>query len=646
MKMKHVLAVVTLFSLLVSWLPAKGAAAIAPDVVPPVDMFQLPWQQGESWVAYDGFDNGLKRLLNSPHYYLNGGAVDFAPHANMRLGEDTSNAWVTAAAAGVVVQTTGCSMMIDHGNGWIADYQFLARMQVKLGDTVYRNQRLAIIADGVRQKFCPPALEPDIPHVHFSLRPNMRNATFAGWQITYLPLLNKTSFTRNGQTLGSYQPLLNSPGVQIALRETVTWDTTYSGSVDASRYERWPFTLAVTTNFTVTATPTTTGLIPLVVLLDASGTEITQAAGTLTVTEPAGSYFVEIRPQQGSGFYHLVLHQNSLPVPSGPNVSTSVTPANVAVGASAAVSASLGSVPAEGYTSTEFTCTYDASIVEAGNITAAGLFGSDPAVAIHGPENGSFIVAIAGSNGQKATSDGVAVSFSVTGLQAGQTAIECKARVSKGDNTLTDIQSAATALTVGGAIPTPTSPATLIPAPGGSETPTLQPSSTSTAASATPTPIGASATPTVLPSPSATPTPLAVGMLTGRVLAGKPVTVSLFKADGLPVASVTASSDGSFSLTAPAGAYIAVASAEGFLKAQGSVTLTEGGSGSLSTVSLVPGDIDGNNVINQYDALTIGMNYNQATPAAADLNSDGIINVLDLELLAKHYRASGALVWE
>src|SRR5512143_48612 len=92
MKMKHVLALVTLFSLLVSWLPAKGAAAIAPDIVPPVDMFQLPWQQGESWVAYDGFDNGLKRLLNSPHYYLNGGAVDFAPHANMRLGEDTSNA--------------------------------------------------------------------------------------------------------------------------------------------------------------------------------------------------------------------------------------------------------------------------------------------------------------------------------------------------------------------------------------------------------------------------------------------------------------------------------------------------------------------------------------------------------------------------
>jgi hypothetical protein len=39
------------------------------------------------------------------------------------------------------------------------------------------------------------------------------------------------------------------------------------------------------------------------------------------------------------------------------------------------------------------------------------------------------------------------------------------------------------------------------------------------------------------------------------------------------------------------------------------------------------------------------MNYNGSTPAAADLNNDGVINVLDLELLANNYRESTPLDW-
>ena len=44
--------------------------------------------------------------------------------------------------------------------------------------------------------------------------------------------------------------------------------------------------------------------------------------------------------------------------------------------------------------------------------------------------------------------------------------------------------------------------------------------------------------------------------------------------------------------------------------------------------------------------MTIGMSYNTANPSAADLNNDGIINVLDLELLAENYRETGPTVWE
>jgi hypothetical protein len=40
------------------------------------------------------------------------------------------------------------------------------------------------------------------------------------------------------------------------------------------------------------------------------------------------------------------------------------------------------------------------------------------------------------------------------------------------------------------------------------------------------------------------------------------------------------------------------------------------------------------------------MNYNTASPAAADLNNDGTINVLDLELLAENYRKTGPVAWQ
>lgn len=89
-----------------------------------------------------------------------------------------------------------------------------------------------------------------------------------------------------------------------------------------------------------------------------------------------------------------------------------------------------------------------------------------------------------------------------------------------------------------------------------------------------------------------------------------------------------------------------VATSSGHLSAQGSVTLVGGSTSTKPTITLLAGDIDGNNVINQFDAMTIGMNYNTATPSAADLNNDSVINVLDLELLADNYRATGPLAWD
>ena len=65
----------------------------------------------------------------------------------------------------------------------------------------------------------------------------------------------------------------------------------------------------------------------------------------------------------------------------------------------------------------------------------------------------------------------------------------------------------------------------------------------------------------------------------------------------------------------------------------------------MPTISLLAGDVNADNNIDNTDVLTLGMNYNNSTPTAADLNNDGIINVLDLQLLAANYGKNSPSVW-
>jgi len=611
-KPKYILCAIVLLALCVSFVPAKDASALVKTAVPPVDMFQLPWLQGEAWIALDGFDNGSKRPPGSPHNYLNGGAIDFTPNKDVHIGVDTSNFWVTAAAAGTVVVVSSCHIVINHGNGWLTEYQHLGNIQVILGQAVYRNQKLGVIHDNIGIQVCPGNTFP-YPHLHFSLRPTMLNVTFAGWLLSYNPFSNKTTFSRNGQDIEtwSYIPILNAPDLQIVLRDPITWDIVYTGSIDTYRYERWPFTLIETQTFTLTATPTTDGLVPLMLLLDANGNEIARGTGTLNSTQPAGNYFVQVQPDPGEGFYQLLLQKVDLTDPTDPYVSTVVTPTEIEVGETALVTVSLGNVPATGYSSAEFTCTYNPTLVATSNIVTTDLFGTDSAIAINDPQNGSFIVAMAGTNGQRATTSGVVFTFNVSGLQAGQSPIGCEARVSSGDGVLTDIASVSTTLTI------------------------LE-------ASAPSIPISASS----FSAPAPEIYPETSSVLAGQVFASKPLTISLYSTDNSLVTSATADANGMFSLTAPAGSYTVVATASGHLSALGQATLTLGDTSTKSAVTLLAGDIDGNSVIDQYDALTIGMSYNTAAPNAADLNNDGTIDILDLQILAENFRKSGALDWQ
>jgi len=774
--------IIALLALFASLIPANAGALVAP---PPVDMFQLPWEQGLAWVSFDGLDNGSKRSSTSPHNYKMGGAVDFAPQVNMQIGMDTSNFWVTAAAAGTVYEISSCHIKINHNNGWTTEYWHLGNIQVSLGSNVSRNQRLGIIDNNATGQVCA-GNEFAGPHLHFVMRPSVRETVFAGWNINFNILTNKTTFTKNGLTVQRLEPILNIPSLQIANRGPLGWDTLYTGTIDPYRHERWSLVLTEQTDFHVTVNTISPGLAAAIVLLDSNGNEITRANGVLNGTQSPGTYYVQIQSDLGTGFYNIIatkdgtsgstptptaivsptvtgtpiftetpgnsptptitettlptstpivtstdtpgtitppsitdtpvvtetpspttipiitetptptstpifgdtptptgtsiftetptlpstftptatslvsetpyLTETPLPtftptvtgtlvstetpvasntptatgtfvtaetplvtftptvtgtaqttstpivtatntaLPTGPYVLTDANPQGIIVGETGLVTVSLINTPVDGYRSAEFTCTYAPTLIEVSNITVAGIFGPNPVSALNGPQNGSFILAIAGTNGNKATTSGAAFTFNVQGLLSGQTSIECRARISKGDGTLEDILYIPDTLTIFGN--------------------------------------------------ALTATPPAAPVISGQVFAGKLVTIRLFNPDTTLAATTTANANGTFSLTAPAGIYTVVASAPGYLNAQGSGTLTNGVNIVMPLVSLPAGDIDGNGVIDQFDALTLGMNYNASSPAVADLNNDGIINVLDMELLAANYHKSGALAWQ
>lgn len=388
-------------------------------------------------------------------------------------------------------------------------------------------------------------------------------------------------------SIGVAQPAYAQPSFDTIIRELTYWNATYSGYVDATTFEKWPIVLDAAYDFEITVTPTSGDLVPLIRFLDAGDVELASGTGSLVLSQAAGNYFIQIEPQSGSGFYELTIRQVNISTA----VTTNIDPGTVTVGETAEVTVWLNQVPAGGYTSAEFSCTYPLSLVSVSGITFTDLFGTDPATAINDPQDGTFIVAIAGSNGQRAMADGVAFSFTVTALAAGIADIECTARASTGDGTLIDLESTGTTLTIEDVV-------------------------------------------VVLD-----------GTLVGQVLATKPVTISLYAADMSLFTSILTNVDGTFSVDAPAGSYTVAAEASGFLDAEGPAVLTEGATTTMATISLLAGDIDDNLVIDQFDAMTIGMSYNTATPDAADLNADGIINVLDLEMLAANYRATGPTAW-
>jgi hypothetical protein len=107
-------------------------------------------------------------------------------------------------------------------------------------------------------------------------------------------------------------------------------------------------------------------------------------------------------------------------------------------------------------------------------------------------------------------------------------------------------------------------------------------------------------------------------------------------------------SDGSFMLTATHGEgfYTLSASAVGYLTAEGSrpVKLAVGSEVALAPITLLGGDINGDNVIDIRDLSYVAYHFG-GPDAQSDVNGDGQVDILDLTLIAGNFGKKGPTPW-
>ncbi|MBN1430747.1 MAG: PQQ-binding-like beta-propeller repeat protein [Anaerolineae bacterium] len=97
-----------------------------------------------------------------------------------------------------------------------------------------------------------------------------------------------------------------------------------------------------------------------------------------------------------------------------------------------------------------------------------------------------------------------------------------------------------------------------------------------------------------------------------------------------------------------AGTYNVEADAPLYLPNCTAATLAAGDALTLPSTQLRGGDTDDNDVINIGDATLVAANFRLTVPPAdpqADINGDGIVNILDLALLGSNYGRSGCQAW-
>ena len=113
--------------------------------------------------------------------------------------------------------------------------------------------------------------------------------------------------------------------------------------------------------------------------------------------------------------------------------------------------------------------------------------------------------------------------------------------------------------------------------------------------------------------------------------------------------SVTTQADGSFALLdVPPGRHAVTASMQGFLSGlRAQVEVTAGGHAQLGQISLLAGDVNGDDEIDLIDLVLLGREFGKSPPSdpRVDLTADGKVNIFDLVLLGGNYGLEGPIAW-
>jgi len=279
----------------------------------------------------------------------------------------------------------------------------------------------------------------------------------------------------------------------------------------------------------------------------------------------------------------------------------SVGDEEIPVGDTVTYSIWLHELPA-GVTGAETICTFNDTYVDLSNVETIllpgetyGMFGEDAVVATN-QETGKLTYAIASVPPNTALDEGGMFSFDLTGVSAGTFTFNCTVRMAIG-MTLNNVAFSPLTITV-------TEPST-------------------------------------------------DGNVIGTIVDNDSVydgtkTVTVNITNGVDVdedETVDLGIGGDFSFSVPAGHYTISASVNGYMDAIGEIDVVVGDTVEMSDLEMIAGDIVKDNVIDPLDVASIGANYNKTTPTAADLNGSGLINLLDLQLLAPNYNIVGPYLW-
>jgi hypothetical protein len=182
--------------------PLDASNQITALAAPPADLLQLPFPLGATWIASGAhsWNGGSYPPPFSSLDFFTGGATCSNP----------PNLYAVAAATGAATRPFGyqCWLELDHGGGWVTSYYHLRNLYS--GAPLTRNGKAGTIAC----ELCAGGFSTG-PHVHFSLKFNgayasLEGVKLSGWTVHVGAIpYDGGSFTRGGVTLNPYSAINN-----------------------------------------------------------------------------------------------------------------------------------------------------------------------------------------------------------------------------------------------------------------------------------------------------------------------------------------------------------------------------------------------------------------------------------------------------